>query len=174
MSVLLDGLFRDRNFGSIEISRYEHLNHDTSTIGRLFENMMHLGRVSKHSNQDNKLHIKSTLERWSDVLKMYYPRDGGDLVYPLTTTIIGRIKDESQAIANRKKKSKRKQRRNEKKKTQTVGRRRKRRQEEARQRQESTANVPEREPVMVRMEIEMLTLVELKSIVIILKHCLRI
>ena len=35
-------------------------------------------------------------------------------------------------------------------KTQTVGRRRKRRQEEARQRQESTANVPEREPVMVR------------------------
>ena len=72
LSVLLDGLFRDRNFGSIEISRYEHLNHDTSTIGRLFENMMHLGRVSKHSNQDNKLHIKSTLERWSDVLKMYY------------------------------------------------------------------------------------------------------
>ena len=174
MSVLLDGLFRDRNFGSIEISRYEHLNHDTSTIGRLFENMMHLGRVSKHSNQDNKLHIKSTLERWSDVLKMYYPRDGGDLVYPLTTTIIGRIKDESQAIANRKKKSKRKQRRNEKKKTQTVGRRRK----DVKRKLVSVKKVQlmclKESLLWFELEIEMLTLVELKSIVIILKHCLRI
>lgn len=152
LSVLLDGLFRDRNFGSIEISRYEHLNHDTSTIGRLFENMMHLGRVSKHSNQDNKLHIKSTLERWSDVLKMYYPRDGGDLVYPLTTTIIGRIKDESQAIANRKKEEQEKAKKErEEKRRKQLEEEEKRRQEESRQRQESTANVPEREPVMVRI-----------------------
>ena len=152
LSVLLDGLFRDRSFGSIEISRNDHINPDATTIGRLFENMMQLGRVSKYSDQDNKFHIKSTVERWTDALKMFYPRDCGELVFSVTGTVVERIREESKAIADRKKEEQEKaQKEREEKRRKQLEEEEKRRQEEARQRQESAANIPEREPVMVRI-----------------------
>lgn len=59
LSLLLDGLFREGNFrGSIEFNGNEETN--SATIGRLFENMMQLGRSSKHAEQSHKFHIKST------------------------------------------------------------------------------------------------------------------
>ncbi|MCP8719720.1 MAG: DUF908 domain-containing protein [Asgard group archaeon] len=151
LSLLLDGLFREGNFrGSIEFNGNEETN--SATIGRLFENMMQLGRSSKHAEQSHKFHIKSTKERWVDALKMFYPKDKYNMCHKLIPAIVNRIEDESVSVYKKKQEEqeKIKKEREERKRKQLEEEERKRA-EEARQREENAANAPEREPVMVRI-----------------------
>ncbi|RCK55503.1 putative E3 ubiquitin-protein ligase TOM1 [Candida viswanathii] len=146
LSLLLDGLFREGNFrGSLD-------EPGNATIGRLFENMMQLGRAPKHAEQSHKFHIKSTKERWVDALKMFYSKDKDVMCLKLVPAIVNRIEDESVAIFKKKQEEQEKIRkeREEKRRKQLEEEERKRA-EEARQREENAANAPEREPVMVRI-----------------------
>ncbi|KAI5951781.1 TOM1 [Candida jiufengensis] len=152
LSVLLDGLFREGNFrGSIEISNEDSRGGATS-IGRLFENMMHLGQAAKHAEHTHNLHIKSTKERWVDALKMFDPKDKDDLVLRVIPGIIDKIDEKSAEVYQEKlsEMSKLRKEREEKEKKRLEDEQKKR-EEEAKRREEIAANAPPRDPVMVRI-----------------------
>ncbi|KAL6452439.1 TOM1 Probable E3 ubiquitin-protein ligase TOM1 [Candida maltosa Xu316] len=153
LSLLLNGLFREGNFrGTVDFPGSDEGASGANAIGRLFENMMQLGRTTKHADQTPKFHIKSTKERWIDALKMFYSKDKDDLAFRLIPAIVNRIEEESVAVYKKKQEERERIRkeRDEKIRKQ-MEEEEKKREEEARQREENSANEPERQPVMVRI-----------------------
>ncbi|CAK9440605.1 uncharacterized protein LODBEIA_P46400 [Lodderomyces beijingensis] len=153
LSMLVDGLFRERNFrGSIEIQNEDGRNAPTS-LGRLFENMMHIGHASgKQSDHSHSFHVKSTIERWADALAMFNPPEKDLMVEKLVPAIVSRVEDKSVEAYNAKREEIEKIRKErEEKRMKEMEEERKRLEEEAKQREENAANAPSREPVFVRI-----------------------
>lgn len=153
ISLLLDGLFRERNFpGSFEISQDGTRVTGGTTIGRLFENMIQIGQTGRNVDHTHTLHIKSTNERWVDALKMFDPKDKEDLVLRVIPGIVNHIEERSVEAYEQKKVDLEKARKEkEERRKKQLEEEQKRREEEAKQREENAANEPPREPIFVRI-----------------------
>ncbi|KAI5957642.1 TOM1 [Candida theae] len=153
ISLLLDGLFREGNLrGSIEITQDGVHRTGASTIGRLFENMIHIGQAGRNMEHTHTLHLKSTVERWADALKMFDPKDKEDLILRVIPGIVNRIEAKSiEAYRKKKEQSEKLRKEREEKRKKQLEEEQRKQEEERKQREENAANEPPREPILVRI-----------------------